>query len=196
MQYQHFCFFPLPLIPLSPAQTDSVSLFWNCEQIKTILFFLLWIDCSWQRDTWMRGRKKNKYYGRSLRRITWNIESTADYNKSCIWALRSLYTGCFFVQLICMSVIFFKLLSGHEYFHTERKYHAVTKRPFYFSYRGWFSWAFPLQTKTANHVGCVEQMSCLSPAVKRELTWPAPWFERNFRLWRNKNISLLKTKQY
>ncbi len=48
-------------------------------------------------------------------------------------ALTPLHTRCaFFVRLVCTSIIFFELLIGYEYFHTEHKYQEAKSDLFIF----------------------------------------------------------------
>ncbi len=54
---------------------------------------------------------------------------------------KPLHSGCvgFFWQFICMSIIFFKMLTGHENFHKERKCHDTKKATLsFFSLRSIF----------------------------------------------------------
>ncbi len=69
-------------------------------------------------------------------RCFWPISHQVRFPRNLARVLsRPLRTGCVFVlQIFRMSVIFLKLLVGHECFHTEPEHHAAKKRPFYFSH--------------------------------------------------------------
>ncbi len=57
----------------------------------------------------------------------------------------------FFVRVFHTSIIFFKLLIRHEYFHTEDEYYAAKKRPFNVCIKVDFSELSSLQTKWNRH---------------------------------------------
>ncbi len=89
-------------------------------------------------------------------RCFWPISHQVRFPRNLARVLsRPLHTGCVFVlQIFRMSVIFLKLLVGHECFHTEPEHHAAKKRPFYFShYIVDFSEVLP--GKAPQALGCV-----------------------------------------
>ncbi len=100
-------------------------------------------------------------------------------------------------QLICTSVILVKLLTGHEYFNTEHKYHAAKKWPFYFCKVNFSKLSHceqrhqPIWSVVQN-----ERHSHLSPWSRHLHGQHHVCFEKNLTLWRTKHPSLLKTMQY